>query len=703
MNINDLIERVAQYDNSLAKDLSEYVRGREYGLVFEASKPEFVRMWNKPVVRGDLVNVLPPRGEMEDTNSEDDPSDITYRYISKNGNKAKLRDIKTQEECEADIEDLVAIARFDQPIYCGLKEKDRIERGESDDPYQVVINGENYHALQTLTYAYAGKVDCIYIDPPYNSGATDWKYNNNYVSKDDVYRHSKWLTFMEDRLKVAKQLLNPKGSVLIVTIDEKEYLRLGLLLEQVFPEAQQQMVSITISPSGAKRDNLFSRSDEYAYILLFGNAKVIHPSGDGNEREIRWFYLRRTDYASRRGTIKGGTSQFYPIYVDDTTKHIVKIGEPLSPKQDRHDVHQIPGATAVFPVREDGVEMNWGVTGDTLQDLLDKGFIQVSDGYPLQPYIFKYVSTKYQKKFKEGRWKIIGEREDGSKIIVETGGKITRATTVWQKKVYDAGAYGTSLLKSIIGDGKFNFPKSLYAVIDSLNFFVSGKPDALIVDFFAGSGTTLHAVNIINSLDGGHRRCICVTNNEVSEEEQESFAKKRLRQGDEDWEKYGIANYVTWPRTKYSIDGIDINGNSLEGDYGLPAKDIDLGYELPKASGFKANAIYYELTYLEPSIVSANLAFDEIAPILWLRSGCKGPVLKSKEGYAIGETYAVLFDYSFVNQFIDEVRGNEAIEHIFIVTDTKTRYRAMCTEFPERDVVQLYESYLRSFEINTEV
>lgn len=272
-----------------------------------------------------------------------------------------------------------------------------------------------------------------------------------------------------------QKLLNPQDSVLIITIDEKEYLHLGCLLEEMFPEAKMQMISITISPSGAKRDSLFSRSDEYIYILLFGNAHVSHPTGDGNEKEIRWFYLRRTDYASRRGTKKGGIAQFYPIYVNNKTKEIQCIGDYLTPEQNITDIPLIEGTTAVFPIREDGVEMNWGVTKETLQDLLNKGFVQVTDGYPLQPYIFKYVSTTYAKKFKEGRWKIVGERNDKSKIIVETAGKITRATTVWQNKLYDAGAYGTSLLKSIIGDGKFNFPKSIYSVMDTLRYFVGEK------------------------------------------------------------------------------------------------------------------------------------------------------------------------------------------------------------------------------------
>ena len=135
-----------------------------------------------------------------------------------------------------------------------------MERG-GDKPYHVVIKGENHHALEALRFTHAGKVDCIYIDPPYNSGARDWKYNNDYVDENDAYRHSKWLAFMERRLKLAKELLNPDDSVLIVTIDEKEYLRLGLLLEQTFarrqnPDGQRR----SSTRRGATRKDDFSRS-----------------------------------------------------------------------------------------------------------------------------------------------------------------------------------------------------------------------------------------------------------------------------------------------------------------------------------------------------------------------------------------------------------------------------------------------------------
>src|SRR5699024_4131092 len=135
-------------------------------------------------------------------------------------------------------------------------------------------NAENFHALEMLTYTHRHSVDCIYIDPPYNSGAQDWKYNNNYVEADVDYRHSKWLAFMERRLKVARELLNPEDSVLIVTIDEKEHLRLGLLLEQTFPEADIQMVSSVINRAGSPRSGRFSRVDEYIFYVFLGAAQV---------------------------------------------------------------------------------------------------------------------------------------------------------------------------------------------------------------------------------------------------------------------------------------------------------------------------------------------------------------------------------------------------------------------------------------------
>lgn len=692
-NINETISEVAKLNPELARQIQKYVKDHSYGLVFEHNLPEAVRLYKKQPAVGDTVNILAPRGQKE---TEENSVPWCVKYID-NGIAYLEHD---GEAKDVPLEDICVLVSYRDVIYPGLKEIDRVERGNPEDPYHMVINSENYHALEALTYAYAGKVDCIYIDPPYNNRNRSWKYNNDYVSDEDQYKHSKWLAFMERRLKLAKQLLNPNDSVLIVTIDEKEYARLGLLLEQTFPNASIQMISITINRKGAKREKMFARADEYIYIVLLGNASVVLPKGDGSEQEVRWFYLRRTDYASRRGTKKGGIAQFYPIYVDDNTKKIIRIGNPLEPDVDRNSVEKIDGATAVFPVRDDGVEMNWGVTGESLQNLLNEGLVRITDGNAQQKYIFKYLSTTYRKKVEDGRWAIRGVRDDGSKIVVETSGKINRVTTVWEDKTYDAGAYGTSLLKDTIGDERFSFPKSLYSVNDSLKYFVQEKKNALIVDFFAGSGTTLHAVNLLNAEDGGHRRCICVTNNEVSEAEEKKFVADGLRPSDPDWEKYGIANYVTWPRTVCSIEGHDVNGNPLEGDYGKPSKDIDLGYSLPKADGFKANAVFCELTYESAWPIRLDNAFNAIAPILWMQAGCQGPIIrKIGKSYLTTDYYGVLFDYGQASKFCEKVKNTPTIKTVFVVTDDQRRYSNMCKRLPGIEVHRLYETFLRTFEI----
>ena len=534
-NINETISEVAKLNPELARQIQKYVKDHSYGLVFEHNLPEAVRLYKKQPAVGDTVNILAPRGQKE---TEENSVPWCVKYID-NGIAYLEHD---GEAKDVPLEDICVLVSYRDVIYPGLKEIDRVERGNPEDPYHMVINSENYHALEALTYAYAGKVDCIYIDPPYNGEQKDWKYNNDYVGKEDKYKHSKWLAFMERRLKLAKQLLNPKDSVLIVTIDEKEYLRLGCLLEDVFPEARIQMISDVINPRGATRDGSFSRTDEYIFIVQMGTNSVFYPT-KGEKHYVEWYRLRRTDHESRRGTVKGGTQQFYPIYVDEKTKKIVHIGEPLPANQDRNTVPQIEGAVAVFPIKNDGTEMNWGVTPETLKVLMENHFVRVkknTKGKP-QQYLIHYISYVQIDAIKEGKARIEGYNNDGTAIVVEEEGHIVRPGSAWNIPSHNAGTYGSEILAGIIGEKRFTFPKSLYSVVDVLRYFISDKPNALIVDFFAGSGTTLHAVNLLNAEDGGHRRCICVTNNEVSEAEEKKFVADGLRPSDHDWEKYGIA------------------------------------------------------------------------------------------------------------------------------------------------------------------
>ena len=157
-----------------------------------------------------------------------------------------------------------------EPIYPYLKPIETVCNATDSELWHTLIEADNYHALQLLEYLYAGKTDCIYIDPPYNTGAKDWKYNNDYVDEADIYRHSKWLSMMQKRLKIAKKLLNPNKSVLIITIDEKEYLHLGSLLEEMFPEANIQMVTSIISAKGVVRPRQFSRVEEHVFFRRVG-------------------------------------------------------------------------------------------------------------------------------------------------------------------------------------------------------------------------------------------------------------------------------------------------------------------------------------------------------------------------------------------------------------------------------------------------
>ena len=730
MRLEDLMDRAAQYDEALARDIKDYVHGRKYGLVYEASKPEFVRMWKKPIVRGDLVNILPSRGEMEDTKSENDPSEVVYKVVSIAGEIAKLLNETTYEEVNVLVDDVVAIARFDRPIYTGLKEIDRIERG-GDKPYHVVINGENYHALQTLVYAYQGMVDCIYIDPPYNTGAKDWKYNNNYVGADDIYRHSKWLTFMEDRLKLAKKLLNPNDSVLIVTIDEKEYLRLGLLLEQLFPEASIQMVSSVINVGGSVRAGAFSRTDEYLYFVRLGAEVTPLPlssewrggkaSSDG---PVLWRSMRRGGDAAKRSD---RPRMFYPVYVfkDDTGIH--SIGDPIDLDTSRNSVDAPPKTVAVWPLFPNGQEGRWRVGVDTARANLMSGYMRAN--YKSDSITISYLAEGVVNAIESGELQIIGHEQTGEVIIeYEKGDHSIIPGTAWSLNSHNARDYGSALTKKFT-ERQFPFPKSLYAVEDCLRFFVCNKPDAIIVDFFAGSGTTLHAVMRLNHQDSGKRKCICITNNEVSEEESKRLTKKQLRQGDDEWEALGIAHFITWPRIRAAISGLTPSGRPIKGEYGVKTEeyqevegdlvDPETGNKIrgkffkktsaqsksvldpfSMADGFEENAIFFDLEYLEPSIVSADMAFENVAPILWLCGGCKGEILGRHKGFVIGETYAILFDPRYTMRFVDILNSKPSVNAIFIVTDAAERYRSLCSELPNRKVVQLYESYLRSFEIN---
>ena len=249
--------------------------------------------------------------------------------------------------------------------------------------------------------------------------------------------------------------------------------------------------------------------------------------------EVNWRTLRRTNAKNVRST---APNQFYPIYVNEQEKRIVKIGEPIPRELNRVDVPQLEGCTAVFPVRDDGTEMVWGCRPEECRIRLSKGYVRVGGFFPDKPqsYSLTYLTTGTIADIESQKIKTDGYYPDGSIKAYYNERRSVMPKTQWDNLSHDARDYGTNILKTIFPISPFSFPKSLYAVQDALKFFMANKPNALILDFFAGSGTTLHAVNLLNAEDGGKRRCIMVTNNEVSDAESKALREKGFRPGDEE-------------------------------------------------------------------------------------------------------------------------------------------------------------------------
>jgi adenine-specific DNA-methyltransferase len=692
--LTDLIGQAKAKDAQLGADLEREFQALSsrlaFGLNFERHRPEAVELPQRPIRKGDKVRVLPKRGSTK-------KGDQRLWRVAKIVQSREMAELELLNEAErqsqtASLADLIVVAEFRDIIYPGLVSTGKVVRG-GDRPFHTVINGENYHVLKALTYTHRGKVDAIYIDPPYNTGARDWKYNNDYVEADDLYRHSKWLAMMERRLLLARELLNPADSVLIVTIDEKEYLRLGLLLEQVFPGARIQMVSITISPRGTSRSNEFSRVDEYAFIVYLGSVQlaVTAAAESGELKQARWQYLRRDERTSTRNS--GRPNQFFPIFVNRATGRIASVGDALPVGVPRNSVRAPNGTLAVFPVREDGTEMVWGLTAPALRRILADGFVRIAAGTnPHQQWNITYLRGIY-KNLETGKFIVQGSREDGSKIVVVPGGKVSRPTTVWREKAHDAGAYGTSILGALVPGRHFPFPKSLYAVEDAIRFFIKDKPGAVVLDFFAGSGTTAHAVMRLNRQDGGHRQCISVTNNEVAADEEAALRVQGLRPGDSEWEQRGICEYITKPRVRAAITGKTPDEKAIEGDY----KFID---EFPMADGFEQNAEFFTLTYESPVAVSHHRAFSRISPLLWLRAGSRGRRIDKlpSAGWEVVDTYGLLTELDRADAFCRAVNKANDVRVAFIVTDDDRRFQGIARRLPHGvEPVRLYESYLTNF------
>jgi adenine-specific DNA-methyltransferase len=718
--LTDLIAQAKAKDPQMGADLEREFKAlssrRSFGLNFEKHRPETVELANRQVRKGDKVRVMPSRGETK----KGDQRLWLVKGIRKHSIDwiATLVELYTEEPetCEILINDLVVVAEFRDKIYPGLLSTGKVERG-GNKPYHTVINAENFHALQALTYTHRGNIDAIYIDPPYNTGAKDWKYNNDYVESEDLYRHSKWLAFLERRLKLAKNLLNPENSVLIVTIDEKEYLRLGLLLEQVFPNSKIQMITSVINPKGVARGQEFYRVEEYIFFVYIGNTAIV--KGDDpmiltgkkalegqrvNEsdeasivqvpKKIRWGNLLRSGTDARRIDRK---NQFYPVFLYEDTGKLHSVGESLLPvTETKESVKPPEGTIAIWPIRKDSTEGRWQVGRSRLIELFDEGYASIGKLNKNGRVSFSYLTEKIIGQINQGEIKIPGRDSNGAVIIeyVDNYNVTENPKTMWNKASHSGSDYGTSLVREILPGRQFPFPKSLYAVEDTLRFFVANNKNSIVLDFFAGSGTTAHAICRLNKQDGGSRQVISVTNNEVAADEQVELRECQFRPGDTEWEENGICDFITKPRIKAAITGLTPEGKKIAGDY----KFTD---EFPIHDGFMENAEFFTLTYESPLAVNHNLAFERIAPLLWLRAGSIGKRIDTipENGWELVQSYGVLVDLDKANEFISSIDSTKGCKFAYIVTNDDRRFQAVSRALPGHvEPVRLYESYINNFQ-----
>lgn len=699
--LTDLIAQAKTKDPALGQELEREFKvlssRRSFGLNFERHRPESVELPGRPVRKGDKVRILPPRGS---TAKGDQRLWKVLGFQTVDGVRQARLELLCAEEAEQQVAaeaDVVVVAEFKDHIYPGLVSTGKVKRG-GEKPFHTVINGENFHVLEALTFTHRGKIDAIYIDPPYNTGARDWKYNNDYVEGDDLYRHSKWLAMMERRLLVARELLNPTNSVLIATIDEKEYLRLGLLLEQTFPEADIQMVSSVINPKGTARGNEFARVDEYVYFVKIGEVRLSRWNWDmlterdyALDEDVRWRGLART---GRKGLRSHNPGSWYPIYVHEDGTGIHSVGNTV-PVGEPDPIDTPPGTVAIWPPSNKSQQYSWSVVPETLRDLIKRGAVKTGRiDLKKKSVAIYYLSFNQLSAIEAGRLEVVGRDAQGALELRYAGGSRTAAPrTVWNMTSHDAGSHGTSLLRTIMPDRQFPFPKSLYAVEDSLRFFVANNSNAVILDFFSGSGTTAHAVIRLNKQDGGRRQCISVTNNEVGADEHKRLRSEGFRPGDPEWEKWGICDHITKPRIKAVITGQTPEGGPIKGDY----KFTD---EFPMAEGFEENAEFFTLTYETPVAVSHNRAFERIAPLLWMRAGSEGRRIEKlpEAGWDVADTYGLLINLDAAGAFADAIAKGERVRIAYVVTDDERRFQSIVRQLPSSvEPVRLYESYLTNF------
>lgn len=695
--IDELIRQIP--DPILRQRISDEVavlsQNKKFGLVFDEHLPECTPLYGIKIKRNMFV-----------TDRNDGEIKNIYAVLKVKDGIATCRHKISGEISERNIDELVAVAQLGEPIFPVLSKVDQIQNAPESDLWHTLIEADNYHALQLLEYLYAGQVDCVYIDPPYNTGKDEWKYNDAFIDSSDHWSHSKWLSMMKKRLMITRRLLSSKGA-LIISIGYQEINRLVLLCEELFPE--KQVVTVTVQTSGGKPSGGFNYLHEY---LVF----VVPPEFQSNELGFVGGKARTPFEGLTLATFSQSQrpNQTYPIFVDKKTMHVIGCGKSLTERIEdgsytgekddfNFDYTEAPdGCEAIWPITSKGDKCVWRLISSRFMEDWNKGYIKVSVNRSKKnpnKYSIQYLPDGIIKKIESGKLSVLGKEENAPTLIFGDNKTVgADVPTIWSEKEFFT-TKGTSQIDDIFGSKDFQYPKPLSLITEAIRSCTS--EGSLVVDFFAGSGTTLNAVNLLNDYDGLQRRCIIITNNEVSKKQTKAFSKNGVLPGTQAWEEKGICQAITWPRTKNTITGKRADGSPLPGEYFIYG-DND---EHKMSDGFEANVIYFRLGFVDKNSVTLGRQFRQILPLLWLKAGAHGvcPSIGKDEEPAMlvlpENRMAILVDDTRFAEFETAVKKEAAIDALYFVTDFEGAYKDMAASFTDKKTFQLYREYIENFVI----
>lgn len=623
--IDDLIAQVEDHGlrARLASTATALTSKVTLGLNFERHVSEFVPLPGLPIRPGMLVA---ERGT---------PHSRVLRVIKLASDRVvcTVEAGATTELVHLDLEAVVAIKRSNEPIYPALRAVDETRRDDAIAEH-VLIEGENLAVLQLLEWTHAGRIQCIYIDPPYNTGARDWRYNNDYVDRNDTFRSSKWLSMMERRLVIARRLLAPDG-VLILAIDDYEYAHLVTLLssERLFRGWTIETVVVQHNPRGGGGNHI-SNTHEYA-IFVIPPGRSLAPIAKGQD-ELRDYRRRGRGDNNRRS---GRPKSFFAIHVDPETREVMGVGPEIG-KDDSYPTDPTPeGFLRIYPMGRDGLERVWRNTR-----------VAVGEGVANKTLTFRCTANNTIVQVIAGDKKSVPIR------------------SIWSGARYNAGEQGTNLVEALTGV-EFPYPKSIYTVLDCLKAAVGERRDAVVLDFFGGSGTTAHALQLLNEVDEGHRQAIIVTNNELGEPKERELIAEHVKRYEDAWERHGICRAVTYPRLANAISG---KRDDMPVDW-----ELDIG----ATRSVEVEVVVRVLPFVGAAQASSPAARAALAPFLQLPAKLVRDAWPFAVPPAEGDRHktALLFDTDALNDFLTALGDAGEIEQVFTVSTG--------TERADRDMI----------------